>query len=96
MTTERLGPKLTVHAYAYADRGHDQVVHGIAENSKYALTGWIIAADRVAVAQATANLRFTAGNFYVNDKPTERWWDSNRSAEAGLQGRTTRLARRRI
>ncbi len=36
----------------------------------YALTGAVIADDRQAVEQATAALRFTAGNFYVNDKPT--------------------------
>jgi len=36
----------------------------------YALTGAVIADDRQAVEQATSALRFTAGNFYVNDKPT--------------------------
>jgi 1-pyrroline-5-carboxylate dehydrogenase len=38
--------------------------------SAYALTGAVIATDRAAVAKATRALRFTAGNFYVNDKPT--------------------------
>ncbi len=38
--------------------------------SPYALTGSIIARDRVAVATAAEALRFTAGNFYINDKPT--------------------------
>jgi 1-pyrroline-5-carboxylate dehydrogenase len=36
----------------------------------YALTGSIIARDRVAVAYADQALRFAAGNFYINDKPT--------------------------
>ena len=36
----------------------------------YALTGSIIATDRRAIAYATKRLRFAAGNFYINDKPT--------------------------
>jgi 1-pyrroline-5-carboxylate dehydrogenase len=38
--------------------------------SPYALTGAIVAQDRAAIARATEVLRFAAGNFYVNDKPT--------------------------
>jgi 1-pyrroline-5-carboxylate dehydrogenase len=38
--------------------------------ARYALTGSIIATDRAAIAKATQALRFAAGNFYVNDKPT--------------------------
>ena len=38
--------------------------------SAYGLTGSIIADDRAAIAKATEGLRFAAGNFYVNDKPT--------------------------
>ena len=38
--------------------------------SLYALTGAIFAKDRPAVVEASAALRYTAGNFYVNDKPT--------------------------
>jgi 1-pyrroline-5-carboxylate dehydrogenase len=38
--------------------------------AKYALTGSIIAQDRAAIAQAREALRFAAGNFYINDKPT--------------------------
>ena len=38
--------------------------------SPYALTGSVIAQDRQAIAQATDELRFAAGNFYINDKPT--------------------------
>ena len=36
----------------------------------YALTGSIVAQDRTAIAEASEVLRFAAGNFYVNDKPT--------------------------
>jgi 1-pyrroline-5-carboxylate dehydrogenase len=38
--------------------------------SAYGLTGAIIAQDRAAIAHAMQELRFAAGNFYVNDKPT--------------------------
>jgi 1-pyrroline-5-carboxylate dehydrogenase len=40
------------------------------EATPYALTGAVFADDRSAVAEAMSALRFTAGNFYVNDKPT--------------------------
>ena len=71
MTTEYFGPILTVHVYddsapnAFAD-----VLAKVDSAAPYALTGAVIADDRQAVEQATAALRFTAGNFYVNDKPT--------------------------
>ena len=38
--------------------------------SPYALTGAIFSQDRAAVVQATTALRYSAGNFYINDKPT--------------------------
>ncbi|MDV6280555.1 L-glutamate gamma-semialdehyde dehydrogenase [Rhodococcus jostii] len=71
MTTEYFGPILTVHVYddsapnAFAD-----VLGKVDSAAPYALTGAVIADDRQAVEQATSALRFTAGNFYVNDKPT--------------------------
>ena len=68
MTTEYFGPILSVHVFDDAD--YDRVVRGIADDSKFALTGSIISADRAAIAQASDKLRFAAGNFYVNDKPT--------------------------
>jgi 1-pyrroline-5-carboxylate dehydrogenase len=46
------------------------VVAQAAEVAPYALTGAIFARDRAAIAAATAALRFSAGNFYINDKPT--------------------------
>jgi 1-pyrroline-5-carboxylate dehydrogenase len=68
LTTEYFGPILAVHVFDDAD--FDQVAAGIAKDSKYALTGAIIAQDRQAVASAAQTLRFAAGNFYINDKPT--------------------------
>jgi 1-pyrroline-5-carboxylate dehydrogenase len=66
--TEYFGPILSVHVYP--DAGFDSVLTEIDAASPYALTGSIVARDRAAVAAASAGLRFTAGNFYINDKPT--------------------------
>lgn len=66
--TEYFGPILGIHLYDDAD--FDQVIRTVDTASPYALTGSIIARDRIAVAAATEGLRFTAGNFYINDKPT--------------------------
>ena len=41
-----------------------------ADVAPYALTGAILAQDRAAIAEAAGKLRFSAGNFYINDKPT--------------------------
>jgi 1-pyrroline-5-carboxylate dehydrogenase len=65
---EYFGPFLAVHVFD--DERYDEVVAQAADSSPYALTGAIIAQDRAAVAEADARLRFSAGNFYVNDKPT--------------------------
>ncbi|GAA4109568.1 L-glutamate gamma-semialdehyde dehydrogenase [Knoellia locipacati] len=67
-TTEYFGPLLSVHVYP--DRQFGKVMDVIDSASAYALTGSIIAQDRAAVAEASHRLRFAAGNFYVNDKPT--------------------------
>ncbi len=68
MQTELFGPVLTVHVYE--DKRYDKALELCATTSPYALTGAVFATDRSAIAQATAALRFAAGNFYVNDKPT--------------------------
>ncbi len=49
---------------------YDEVLAQAADAAPYALTGAIIAQDRGVVAAATESLRFSAGNFYINDKPT--------------------------
>ncbi|HEY4604703.1 MAG TPA: aldehyde dehydrogenase family protein, partial [Blastococcus sp.] len=67
-TTEYFGPVLAVHVYDDAD--YDTVLTQMESAAPYALTGSIIAQDRVAVAHAQKFLRNAAGNFYVNDKPT--------------------------
>ena len=65
---EYFGPILGVHVFD--DRDYPAVVAQAADIAPYALTGSIIATDRTAIAEATRDLRFSAGNFYVNDKPT--------------------------
>jgi 1-pyrroline-5-carboxylate dehydrogenase len=67
-TTEYFGPILAVHVYP--DRDYEQILTQAADASAYALTGSIMATDRHAIAQATDVLRYSAGNFYINDKPT--------------------------
>jgi len=65
---EYFGPILTVHVFDDAD--YDAVVKQMESFAPYALTGSIIAQDRNAIALAQDALRFAAGNFYINDKPT--------------------------
>ncbi|MCG8916125.1 L-glutamate gamma-semialdehyde dehydrogenase [Actinokineospora sp. PR83] len=67
-TTEYFGPILAVHVYSDADFA--KVLELVDTSSPYALTGAVFATDRAAVEQAHRALRFSAGNFYVNDKPT--------------------------
>ena len=67
-STEYFGPILAVHVFE--DRDFEQVVAQMESFAPYALTGSIIAQDRRVVAWAQRELRFAAGNFYVNDKPT--------------------------
>ena len=67
-TREYFGPILGVHVFEDAD--YETVVAQAADIAPYALTGAIIAQDRAAIAHAAQVLRFSAGNFYINDKPT--------------------------
>ncbi len=66
--TEYFGPILSIHVYA--DDQFGAVLAEVDQASPYALTGSIIARDRTAIEQASTSLRYTAGNFYINDKPT--------------------------
>ncbi len=67
-STEYFGPILAVHVYPDAE--YDSVLDQMESVASYALTGSIIAQDRTVIADAAQRLRFAAGNFYVNDKPT--------------------------
>jgi len=65
---EIFGPVLTVHAYDDA-RWHETLAI-VDRTSPYALTGSVFARDRQAIREASTMLRNSAGNFYINDKPT--------------------------
>jgi 1-pyrroline-5-carboxylate dehydrogenase len=67
-TTEYFGPILGV--FVYDDADYDRVLRESAAIGAYGLTGSIIAQDRAVIVEAMEALRFAAGNFYINDKPT--------------------------
>ncbi|WKY53664.1 L-glutamate gamma-semialdehyde dehydrogenase [Nocardia seriolae] len=69
--TEYFGPILSVYVYDDSVPGSFAGILDIVDStSPYALTGAIFARDRRAVESAATALRFAAGNFYINDKPT--------------------------
>jgi 1-pyrroline-5-carboxylate dehydrogenase len=67
-TTEYFGPILGVHVFE--DARFDDVVRQAESVAPYALTGAVFARDRAVLARASEVLRYAAGNFYLNDKPT--------------------------
>jgi 1-pyrroline-5-carboxylate dehydrogenase len=68
MCEELFGPVLTL--YVYPENEFEKTLEILDHTSEYALTGAIIAQDRYAITVATDKLRHSAGNFYINDKPT--------------------------
>src|SRR5213076_3003711 len=68
MCEEIFGPVLSIHVYPAARWA--ETLRLVDQTSPYALTGAIFAQDRRAVEEAKETLRYAAGNFYVNDKPT--------------------------
>jgi 1-pyrroline-5-carboxylate dehydrogenase len=73
LSTEYFGPILSI--YVYDDSGDpetafEDILDMVDTATPYALTGSIMATDRLAIAKAQQRLRFAAGNFYINDKPT--------------------------
>ena len=65
---ELFGPVVT--AYVYDEARWDDTLDLIDSSAPYGLTGAVFAEDRAAVQEASDRLRYAAGNFYVNDKPT--------------------------
>lgn len=65
---ELFGPIVT--AFVYPDAAWHDTLKLVDETSPYALTGAVFSRDRRAIEQAHEALRYSAGNFYVNDKPT--------------------------
>jgi 1-pyrroline-5-carboxylate dehydrogenase len=68
MREEIFGPVLSI--YVYNDKQLEKTLGLVGTTSPYALTGAIWAQDRDAIVMMTEKLRDTAGNFYINDKPT--------------------------
>ena len=68
MEAELFGPVVTV--YVYEDSDWEAALELVNTTSEYALTGAIIAQDRMFVEEASKKLRHAAGNFYINDKPS--------------------------
>jgi len=68
ISEEIFGPVLTV--YVYPDAKYEETLKLCDATSPYALTGAVFARDTKAVTLAEESLRWSAGNFYINDKPT--------------------------
>ena len=68
MCTELFGPVITI--YVYDENKYSETLKLVDETSEYALTGAVLATDRYAIVEATNALQNSAGNFYINDKPT--------------------------
>jgi len=68
MTEEIFGPVLTI--YVYDQKKWYETLQLVDQTSPYALTGAVFANDRYAIIEATQTLTHSAGNFYINDKPT--------------------------
>ena len=68
MEEEIFGPVLSI--YVYNDNDYEKTLDLCDQTSPYALTGAIFSTDRKAIELAMEKLRYAAGNFYINDKPT--------------------------
>lgn len=68
MCEEIFGPVLTVHVYP--EKEYEKTLQICDATSPYGLTGSIFARDRTAIGKAMTALSHSAGNFYINDKPT--------------------------
>ncbi len=68
LRTELFGPVVTT--YTYPEQRFRETLELVDRTSPYALTGAVFASERSAIVEAGEALRHTAGNFYVNDKPT--------------------------
>ncbi len=68
MCDELFGPVLTI--YVYKDEAYDETLELLNDTSVFALTGTVFATERAAIIKANEALKHSAGNFYINDKPT--------------------------
>ena len=68
MTKEIFGPVVTI--YIYEENEWEETLKLVDKTSEYALTGAVFSKDRYAIKKASKVLENSAGNFYINDKPT--------------------------
>ncbi len=68
MKEEIFGPVMTI--FVYANEDYEKTLEICNQTSPYALTGSIFSNDKYAMIQACKVLRYAAGNFYINDKPS--------------------------
>ena len=68
MTEEIFGPVMTI--YIYNDGDYEKTLQLCDQTSPYGLTGAVFANERKALIMANEKLRYSAGNFYINDKPS--------------------------
>jgi len=68
MEQEIFGPVMTI--FVYEDERYEETLALCNDTSQYALTGAVFSRDRYAFVEACKTLRYAAGNFYINDKPT--------------------------
>ena len=68
MEEEIFGPVMTI--FIYEDEKYSETLHLCDETSPFGLTGAIFSSDKYAMMEACRILRYAAGNFYINDKPT--------------------------
>ena len=68
MEEEIFGPVMTI--YVYKDKDFEETLHICDQTSPYGLTGSVFSRDREAINRACRILRYAAGNFYFNDKPS--------------------------
>ncbi|ODV78730.1 delta-1-pyrroline-5-carboxylate dehydrogenase [Suhomyces tanzawaensis NRRL Y-17324] len=83
LSREFFGPILTT--YVYPDAEYESIIESIDTVTKYGLTGAVFARDRQAVRTAEEKLRYSAGNFYINDKSTgavvgQQWFGGARAS----------------
>lgn len=83
LKNEFFGPLLTI--YVYDDIDYESILHTIDTTTGYGLTGSVFAKDRDAIRLAEENLRYSAGNFYINDKSTgavvgQQWFGGARAS----------------
>ena len=68
MNEEIFGPVVTI--FVYADNEWKDILKTVDKTSIYALTGAFISKDEESIEYALKHLRYSAGNFYINDKPS--------------------------